>query len=254
MNRYSLICATVLVATSTPAFAEDGDWSGLYGGVNIGFNKTKSATDAALSGSWTAESQIVRDHVTNNFAANQSVKDVSYGGQIGYNYQTGGAVLGVEADFNFLSGSEISSRGPLAPSSNPGLTYTFTNRIDPKNMVSVKAKLGAALGSTLIYAEGGWAFTKARFGADLASNGNYSKSGRLSETMDGFIIGGGIEHKISDNVSARLSYDYSDQGSATYVAAYNAGSAYGPPRYNYVETFRQDLKLHLIRVGVNFHI
>lgn len=246
-----LLAATAGCMIATPALAEDGDWTGAYVGVNVGYTAAKSDSATALSGAWTTESAALQADVTNNWARGQSLDDVNFGGQIGYNFQTGGAVLGLEAEISALSGDKVETRGPIATAPFPALSYTYTNRVDPKYMVALKAKAGAAMGNTLFYVEGGWAFTKADLGADILSNGGYSKSGRLSKTMDGFIVGGGIEHKFGSNISARLSYDYTDQGSESYVNAYNAGSTFVTPAYT--ETMTQDLRLHLVRVGINFH-
>lgn len=249
-----ILAAAVGCVIATPAFADDeDDWTGAYVGVSVGYTSAESDTSTVLSGSWASESAALQSHVTNNFAASQSIDDVNFGGQIGYNYHTGGAVLGVEVDIAALSGDSVVSRGPLAVPSIPALSYTFTNRVDPKHMIALKARAGGVMGNTLLYVEGGWAFTRADLGADILSNGGYSKSGRLTETMDGFIVGGGIEHRFSPNVSARIAYNYADQGDASYVNAYNPGSAFAPPGANYVETMTQDLRMHLVRVGLNFH-
>lgn len=253
MRNLVYTAAVAACCLATPAFAEDGDWSGAYIGISAGYTAAKSDSTAVIGGSWTSESVALQNEVTSRLAQDQSFDDVNFGGQIGYNYQTGGAVMGIEFDMSALSGSEVLVRGPIATTAFPSLSYTYTNRIDPKHMFSIKGKLGAAMGNTLLYVEGGWAWTKAELGADLSSNGGYSKSGRLSKTMDGFIVGGGIEQRFGGNVSARISYHYTDQGSESYATAYNPGSNFAPPGANYSEVMTQDLRLHLVRVGLNFH-
>lgn len=257
--RYLALAAIAGCVFATPALAdEEGDWTGAYVGVNVGYTAAKSDSDVALSGSWTSESAALQSEVVNRWSANQSLDDVNFGGQIGYNYQMGGAVIGVEADISALSGNEVLTR-TQASTAFPSLSYTYTNRVDPKHMISLKGRLGAAMGNTLFYAEGGWAWTRADLGADILSNAStpYSKSGRLAETLDGFIVGGGIEHRFSPNISARIAYDYTDQGDASYVNAYNPGSAFNFPNATppviYTETMTQDLRMHLVRVGLNFH-
>lgn len=254
MRNYLTIAAVAAAAFASPALAQDaeGDWTGAYIGVSAGYTGAKSDSSVALSGSWASESTALQNEVVSRWAASQSLDDFNFGGQIGYNYQTSGAVLGVEADISALNGDDVVTRSQ-ASTAFPSLTYTYTNRVDPKYIFSAKAKLGVATGSTLFYVDGGWAWTKVDFGSDITSNGGYSKSGRLSTTTDGFIVGGGIEHKFSPNVSARLSYHYTDQGDETYVTAYNTGSTFAPPGANYTETFTQDLRMHLVRVGLNFH-
>ena len=85
---------------------------------------------------------------------------------------------------------------------------------------------------------------------NVQSNGNYRKAALVDRTMDGFIVGGGIEHRLGNNVSARLTYQYADQGDETYTTAYQPGSSFTTPAYT--ETVTQDLRLHLVRVGVNY--
>ena len=238
---------------ATPAVAQDADWTGAYVGVSTGYTSARSHTATVLGGSWATETQSLRDNVTSNFAASQSLDDANFGAQIGYNYQTGRVLLGVEADFTLLNGAEVSTRGPLSTPPFPALSYTYTNRVDPKHMYSLRGRIGVVAGNTLFFADGGWAFARADFGADLVSNGGYSKSGRASGTMDGFIVGGGIEHRFSRRLSARITYHYTDQGQTTYVNNFNAGSSFAPPAFNYIETMTQDLRLHLVRIGLNFH-
>lgn len=251
MNRYLTLPVLALGLAAAPALAKDeADWTGFYAGVHGGLNQTRSATDVTLGGAWSSETAALRDFVATSMAERQRDDGYHLGGQIGYNYQTGSLVLGVEAETSFFPGSETVSRGPLRFSGSPTLSYTFTNTIDPKHMSSIKTKAGVALGSTLIYAEGGWAWTKARFATTATSNANYLKGGELEQTMDGYIVGGGIEQRLGKNLSVRLSYNFTDQGTASYATTYRPGSAFTSPAYT--ETVRQDLRLHLVRAGVNY--
>ena len=252
MKRLTLLLAGATAILSTPAFAEDGDWTGGYVGVHAGYGTGSSDSDVALSGAWTTESAGLRDYVTSTFADSREPEGFNFGGQIGYNYQTAGNfVIGAEADFTVLNADDSRSTGLVPTTPFPSLSYNFGNGVDAKHMFSLRARAGVAMDKTLIYASGGWAWTKAEFAATMASNGGYNKAGATKKTLDGFIIGGGVEHKFSDSVSARLDYAYTDQGSASYVTAYLPGSSFVTPAYT--ETLRQDLSMHLIRVGLNFH-
>lgn len=252
MKTILKLSACALALAASPALAQDeGDWSGAYVGVQGGYTAAKSETAIALTGAWSSESQALRDFVTSNMGTKQSDGDVNFGAVLGYNIQTSGVVLGLEGEFSVLSGGETVSRGPLPTTPFPALSYTFTNTIDPKHMYALKAKIGAGSGRTLFYVDGGWAWTKATIGTGITSNGNYLKSGSVDRTFDGFIVGGGVEHKFSDNVSLRLSYHYSDQGDKSYSTSYLPGSAFVSPAYG--ETATQDLRLHLVRVGLNYH-
>ena len=251
MRKFHFLAAAALIAAASPALADDEqDWTGFYAGVHGGLDQTRSATNVALGGAWSTESSTLRDFFANSMAERQRDDGYNLGAQIGYNFQSGSFVVGVEAETSYLGGSETVSSGALRVPGSTTLSYTFTNTVDPKHMSSIKAKAGVATGSTLFYAEGGWAWTKASFGTTVASSGNYLKAGALDETMDGYIVGGGVEQRLGENLSARLSYNFADQGTATYVTSYRPGSAFTTPAYT--ETVRQDLRLHLVRLGVNY--
>jgi outer membrane immunogenic protein len=252
MKKISLIAASVAAMVASPALSEDADWTGPYVGAHIGYGTGSSDTDVALSGAWTSESQSLQDYVTSTFGDSRKPEGLNFGGQLGYNYQTAGNfVLGAEADFTILNADNSRSTGLVPTTPFPALSYNFGNGVDAKHMFSLRARAGVALDKTLIYASGGWQWTKAEFFATMSSNGGYNKAGSTERTLDGFIIGGGVEHKFSDTVSARLDYAYADQGRTSYVTSYLPGSSFVTPAYT--EGLRQDLDMHLIRVGLNFH-
>lgn len=240
---------------ASPALAEvDADWTGAYIGIHAGYTSMKSDSTPTLGDDWIAnEPATRRADVISKWSAQQKVENAHFGAQLGYNLDAGGVVVGVEADFTLHNGSDDLVRGPLVDSTSSGLSYTFGNHIDPKYAMSLRGKLGLPLGKTLVYAHGGWGWTRAEVAADIVSNGGYTKEGRVTETFDGYIIGGGIEHKVGSNASVRLEYSYADQGDVTYATAYRTGSTFAPPTYNYTETFTQDLRMHQVRIGLNYH-
>lgn len=251
MKKYMFVLMAS-AAVATPAMAQDAEWNGPYAGVHIGYGTGTSDTQATLSGNWSIETQALQDHVTGGLSPQVKPEGLNYGVQLGYNAQLGESfVLGVEGDFSLLDVDDSLSTGPSAPASIPWLNYTFGNDIEAKHMYSLRAKAGVAIGKTLIYATGGWAWVKSEYGSEIVSSGGYTKEGRIETTTDGFIIGGGIEQKLGSNVSARLDYSYTEQGDVAYSSAYRTGSTYVSPAYN--EGFVQNLDLHLIRLGVNFH-
>lgn len=252
MKSSILISATLLATMATPAFAEDEDWTGPYAGVHAGYSTGQSDSDVALSGAWTSESTALQSYVADNFSDRRKPEGFNFGAQLGYNYQTAGNfVIGAEGDFSVLSADDARSTGLVPTTPFPALSYNFGNAVDAKHMFSLRAKAGVALDKTLIYATGGWAWVNTEVGATMQSNGGYNKAGTAKKTLDGFIVGGGIEQKLGSKVSARIDYAFTDQGSQVYTTAYQPGSTFTSPVYT--ETVKQDLKLHLIRVGVNFH-
>ena len=102
------------------------------------------------------------------------------GVQLGYNWQTShNLVLGLEGDFSFPFDSDEFGADFLA---------------------SVRGRIGYAAGNALIYATGGVAFLDTNFHTD-------------DETVTGFVVGGGLDYKIRQNVSVgveALYYNFDD--------------------------------------------
>lgn len=251
MRRIFNLAVVALATMAAPALAQDeANWTGVYAGIHGGLDQTRSATNVALGGAWSTEAASLRDFFAGNMAERQRDDGYNLGAQIGYNYQTGALVLGVEAETSFLGGSETISSGPLRYPASATLSYSFTNTVDPKWISTIKAKAGVAFGRTLVYAEGGYASAKAKFATTASSNANYLKAGELTKTLDGYVVGGGLEQRLDQDLSLRLSYNYANLGTAAYTTSYRPGSAFTNPAYS--ETVRQDLRLHLVRVGVNY--
>lgn len=249
MRNYCITAAAFAALTiANPAFAdEESDWTGAYIGIHAGYTNIKSDSAPVLGGNWSIESAALQSNVVTNWSASQKVENVSFGAQLGYNVDVGGVVAGFEVDGTLHNGSDSYLRGPIASPGGP--SYTYGNTIDPKGSVSVRGKLGIPLGKTLIYATGGWGWTKAEVSADIISNGGYTKEGRVNHTFDGYLVGGGIEHKIGSNASVRLEYTYADQGDVTYITLPRTGNTFA----GYTETFTQDLRMHQVRIGLNYH-
>lgn len=139
------------------------------------------------------------------------------GGQLGYTWQLGVPVVGIEADLQGLNGSAID------------------------NLASLRARAGIAIGRVMIYGTLGIAgvLTRARLvledtpaGPDLLSN--------RSQTRMGVIAGGGAEAFVSESLSMKAEYLYARFGD-----------------YDAVSTLRDRVKLpldaHIIRIGLNYH-
>ena len=110
------------------------------------------------------------------------------GAHVGYNYQMGQFVAGLEGDVN---GSSYS-----------GSVGDFGTRENIDG--SIRGRLGVAWDRALLYATGGAAFA----GID-----NTYLSTTISHTRVGWTVGGGIEYAIDNNWSVRAEYRYTDYGS-----------------------------------------
>ncbi|WP_119391066.1 outer membrane protein [Taklimakanibacter lacteus] len=128
-----------------------------------------------------------------------------YGGVLGgYLYDFGGIVVGIEADYGW------------------GFDTTAQNR-DPSEAVdmefdgigTIRGRLGWADDDTLIYATGGYGWIEATLSGLVGPN---SVPDDDQQTHEGWVIGGGIEHRLFDSgLSARLEYLYGDFDGADYT-------------------------------------
>jgi len=157
-------------------------WTGVYAGVQLGgvFGNTNLSIPAiGYNGSW-----------GNN--------GVIGGAHIGYNYQLNSVVLGVESSFDLLSvqGSEANNTA-FAPNAFNGSSYH-------NYLVSIDERLGYAYRNLLFYGIGGYAFLSNNSALTL----NGIQIGAVSNTVNGYDVGGGVEYAINDRWSVRAEYRY----------------------------------------------
>lgn len=177
----SLAIAATL-ASATPVAAQEA-FQGPYAGIEAGWNKNKVGR---------ADTDIGRADI------GRSQDAATAGIFAGYNYKiTDRIVLSGEAGFSmgFDDGVTRSSSGSLA-SIDP--EYTFDLGVRAGYLVDDK---------TLIYARGGYENLRGSVRINEAAASRYTK-----DTFDGWSVGGGVERMLTQRVSARLEYRYSDLG------------------------------------------
>jgi outer membrane immunogenic protein len=127
-------------------------------------------------------------------------KGVSAGGQLGFNYQWNMLVAGIEADGNWA---------------NVGQSTTIdgiTTQDTIKSFGTVHGRLGFAFDRTLFYGLAGVALAD----NTLSVSGVGIDSVSASKLHTGYVVGGGIEHAITNNVSLRGEYQFASYGSQDY--------------------------------------
>ena len=122
------------------------------------------------------------------------------GGQIGYNFQSGSFVYGVETDFQG-AGITDSVNGLSAN----GAPFSSSERVDWFG--TVRGRLGWAFGPTLVYATGGFAYGNVNQRAVLDGDTFASNT-----TQTGYTVGGGVEYKFNPAWSIKAEYQYIDLG------------------------------------------
>jgi outer membrane immunogenic protein len=194
--------ARVPVAKSPPPIAQLFDWSGLYVGVSGGYgwgDSSHSESGGLANGSFDANGWLL-------------------GGTIGYNWQAGRTVFGIEGDWSWanLDGTGASASGPISTE----LNWLATGRV----------RAGYAVDNYLFFATGGAAWGK----VEAANLG----VGSGSDTRLGWTVGGGVETMLAPNWTAKLEYLYVDLGDK------NTYTATGPVQVA--------LTSHIVRLGLNY--
>jgi outer membrane immunogenic protein len=133
----------------------------------------------------------------------------------GYNHQINNWVFGIEADVEY-SGADASAAGTT---------------IEAEWLGSVRGRIGYAFDRVLVYGTGGVAFG----GFDVST----VAVGSDSATHVGWTVGAGVEVAVTQNVTARAEYRYTDLGDKNYTL----GGA----------TVNLDAdEIHAVRVGVSY--
>lgn len=181
-------------------------WTGFYLGLHAGY----LWSDA----DWDFVSRVPGrpDRGTFVFDVEQSPTGPFAGGQVGYNWQTGSWVLGVEASY-----SGVRARDTLK--NNNTLTAAddlWKTKIE--DLILVTGRLGYSWGPSLIYVKGGYA--SAHVGLSTLDTAGAPGSASASHRHGGWTIGAGWEHKFTRNISFGLEYDYIDLNSKQYTQTF----------------------------------
>jgi outer membrane immunogenic protein len=123
------------------------------------------------------------------------------GGQLGYNWQHGNFVFGLEGDISGLTGKNSFSEGG----------YTFASS-SIRWLSTVRGRFGLAVGDTMAYATAGLAIGGVR---NSLFDGQYSSS----KTRVGWAVGGGVEHMINRNWTIGLEGLFVDLGRSSLTAS-----------------------------------
>jgi outer membrane immunogenic protein len=231
MKKNLLLAAVSLVALSAaaPALAADlaarpytkapamvatiYDWSGFYIGINGGGGSSHATWDfvgVGREGSHDATGGTV-------------------GGQVGYRWQSGQWVFGVEGQGNWADFS----------GDNASALFATRNRTKIDAFGLITGQVGYAWNNVLIYVKGGAAVVSDKYeisstaGALLAST---------SDTRWGGTVGAGLEYGFAPNWSVGVEYNHIFLSDKDVAFAGFAGT----------ERIRQDVDMGLVRLNYKF--
>lgn len=192
-----LLTTTALVVLASPALAADlaarpytkapppvmaaiYDWSGFYIGVNGG-------------GGWTHNTW---DVVGGGREGSHDSSGGTIGGQVGYRWQMGQFVFGVEAQGNWADFS----------GDNQSALFGTRNRTKTDAFGLFTGQVGYAFNNVLVYAKGGVAITSNTYTITNAATGAFL--GSNDNTRWGGVVGAGLEYGFAPNWSLGVEYDH----------------------------------------------
>jgi outer membrane immunogenic protein len=201
-------------------------WNGFYAGLNAGYGwgQSNAAFTSGASG-----------------ALNLAAKGTFAGGQVGFNWQNGNMLFGVEGS---LDASRLTQDG--TGTSSPNLSHIDIN-VD--QLAAIRARLGwVAQNDLLVYATAGAAF--AHVNRNQIYDPTFPGGGFDSLTTvpianwhTGWTVGVGVEKAIGHNWTAGLEYDYSQFGAKHYQSSWTPGG----------QGTDVGLNLHTVKFSLNKH-
>jgi outer membrane immunogenic protein len=199
-----------------PMMAAIYDWSGFYIGINGG--------GATSRNSW--------DLVGGGTEGHHDSTGGTVGGQIGYRWQTGPVVFGVEAQGNWADFS----------GSNTSLLFNESNRTKIDAFGLFTGQIGYAWNNVLLYAKGGAAVTDNKYEINALGGGGLLAS--TSNTRWGGVVGAGLEYGFAPNWSVAFEYDhmFMDRQNVNFVAT----------TFTQTDSIKQDVDLFTARLNYKF--
>ncbi len=270
-GAFSANAAAIPVFKAAPAATIHG-WTGFYIGVTAGGGWSRKGTNSAvtsslcnlsLSGCPAFEAAVVAA-APGHFNTNAS--GFIGGGEIGYNWQMGRWVWGVEADFSAagISGSAAQINTAAAPGIVPANSAIIAASASEKLdfLGTVRGRIGFTLTDPLlVYATGGLAYghvtssttLTATVGGLCGCGPSPTATASASNDLWGWTVGGGLEWMFAPHWTVKGEYLHYDLGTLSYLLPQllqrNIG---GNPFFGITTASSVAFKGNIARGGINY--
>lgn len=210
MKKYILpLMLTGVAAVPAAAQAQEtSPFTGPRAEVLVGYDSLRSGSDV--------DDDTTNDSLFDNNGPDESIDGFAYGFGLGYDFDLGPAVIGVEGEFMDSTGKENADEFVNAP---------FGYRVNVSRDLYVGARAGYQVApKTLLYVKGGYTNTRvrARFqDRDPGDNADFNFD--TGQTIDGYRVGAGVEQLIGGPVLGigssgyvKLEYRYSKYSNLSF--------------------------------------
>jgi outer membrane immunogenic protein len=205
--------ADLRMPVKAPAPPPPFSWTGFYIGGNLGGKWGDPSTTinvapaTAFGAALSAGGELSLGSATGNAFMG--------GGQVGYNWQSGPVVFGVEGDIDLhhWTTTQVLTSFAVGTVFVPGDFFTT----DSHWQASLRGRLGYAWDRYLLYATGGVAWTSVTVGANFTPfAGAPGTFGSDSGVLAGGTVGGGLEYALWDHVSLGIEGRYTRYGTHSF--------------------------------------
>jgi outer membrane immunogenic protein len=243
-------CAADLAVKAPPAgvIGAPFSWNGFYIGGNAGFSHNSADFSSTMVDTGTFFQPDSVALINTAGTASASATGFVGGIQAGYNWQFNGWVLGVEADFNALTGKSTLSSSGVTPHAT---AFTLTNSLDPKWIATLRPRAGVLFGSVFLYGTGGLAIMQADYSQTFTNVlGGVPGAGGSSASLikAGWTAGGGLEYAFANRWSVKAEYLYTKFTgfSTSGIVIQQTGELSGL-------SGSTSATFQMVRAGVNYH-
>ncbi len=215
--------------TKAPPMMAAYDWSGFYVGANGGYGSSSKCWDL---------DNIAGAPISPFVPEGCGRADGGLaGGQVGYRWQAGALVAGLEAQGNWadLRGSSLSA------AFGPGVTNQ--SKIDAFGLFS--GQFGYAWNNTLFYVKSGLAVVDDKYQGIATATGVAFDAAK--ETRVGYAAGVGLEYGFTPNWSVALEYEHFFMFESDNTFTATAGGA-----LSRIDSIHQDVDLVTARINYRF--
>jgi outer membrane immunogenic protein len=181
-------------------------WTGFYVGINAGYgfsdnDRNGLGTYTVVAGGTTPALPV--GTVLTNGTTDSNNDGFVGGGQIGYNYQVGNWVVGIEADIQYADLNN--SRNGTVVVATPGIAgFVGAQNANFGGIDwfgTVRGRIGYAWDRLLVYGTGGFAYG----GTDSNLNDGYANYRSTNDDVrTGYAVGGGLEYAFTPSITGKI--------------------------------------------------
>lgn len=196
------------------------NWSGFYVGAFGGYKKEVVDTRLEPTDSYLFfpdDSRTIRAHTADDLDTDGG----EVGGLIGFNFQAGCWVFGIEGDGGYVWGRDTFDSGTFIM---PTLSDKSVQQAFHTNyLATVGGRIGYSIGNWLPYFTGGGAFGNISYETRLhnvntSGAGFYTAADSEDDDNFGWFVGGGLQYAFNAHWSVRGQYEFIDLGSVSFDA------------------------------------